>query len=226
MFFVSCSQKQEKNKFSDKVNITTQKKHTNLDFFLSKDWKDQKELRKRQEKDSLLFLFFDKCDSFLELKKGTNYLSKNSVFWKKIPSIFPVAPSTVKRISSLSGLRFHPIDKRYKKHNGIDFSGKPNTPIYATAKGIVERSAYSSGSGNYIKIRHNFGFKTVYAHLNRRLVNSGDSVKQGQIIGLMGMTGKSTGTHLHYEVHKKGKKLKPLDFCLLRVPKSWIEKNN
>lgn len=189
----------------------------------SKDEGLERSPQRSQKSDSLLVLYFKSCGSFPEIKKGVFFLRENDTVWKSIPSIFPVEPDKVKKISSLSGVRFHPIDFQYKRHNGIDFAGKRGSYIYATLSGVVTRSIYTSGFGNHIVIKNYLGFTTKYAHLNRRLVNKGDTIKQGQLIGLMGTTGKSTGVHLHYEVHKNGKILKPLDFCLLRVPQKKEE---
>jgi len=129
-----------------------------------------------------------------------------------IPAITPVK-STATNVASGFGTRIDPIYKTPKFHYGMDFSGKTNTPIYATGDAkVVEISKSSRGYGNHIVLKHGFGYETSYSHLNKILVKKGQTVKRGEIIGMMGNTGKSTGTHLHYEVIKDGRKVNPLFF--------------
>jgi murein DD-endopeptidase MepM/ murein hydrolase activator NlpD len=97
-------------------------------------------------------------------------------------------------------------------HNGTDFASSRGTPIYATGEGMVTFAGWQSGYGRVIKIRHAFGFETVYAHLNKTRINVGDRVAQGDRIGDMGNTGRSTGVHLHYEVRVGGKPVNPLKY--------------
>ncbi|QQZ10990.1 peptidoglycan DD-metalloendopeptidase family protein [Heyndrickxia vini] len=94
------------------------------------------------------------------------------------------------------------FDSRGGIHKGLDIAGEFKSDVYAAADGVVVRSYYSSSYGNVIFIHHNNGYETVYAHLNKRTVNEGQKVKKGNVIGLMGNTGQSTGIHLHFEVHK------------------------
>jgi murein DD-endopeptidase MepM/ murein hydrolase activator NlpD len=115
------------------------------------------------------------------------------------------------RLSSGYGMRTHPVLGYRKAHRGVDFAAPTGTPIYAAGDGVVERANRFSSFGNYIRIRHNETYKTAYAHLNgfAKGVRAGTRVKQGQVIGYVGTTGRSTGPHLHYEVHKNGKKVNP-----------------
>lgn len=122
-----------------------------------------------------------------------------------IPSIYP----TFGRISDGWGLRVHPISNRIEFHHGIDIANQMGTPIYATAKGRISKIDYDSNYGKRILIDHEGGFVTVYAHLYSYMVRVGDEVGKGQIIGLMGSTGLSTGPHLHYEVRRADEKLNP-----------------
>ena len=115
------------------------------------------------------------------------------------------------RLSSSYGRRKHPILGYRKMHTGVDFAAPRGTPILAAGSGTVERANRYGGYGNYIRIRHTDGYKTAYAHLKgfARGVKSGAYVKQDQVIGYVGTTGRSTGPHLHYEVHHHGKKINP-----------------
>jgi len=115
------------------------------------------------------------------------------------------------RLSSSFGRRRHPILGYRKMHTGVDFAAPRGTPILAAGSGKVERANRYGGYGNYIRIRHTDGYKTAYAHLSKfaRGVKSGAYVKQDQVIGYVGTTGRSTGPHLHYEVHHHGKKINP-----------------
>jgi len=115
------------------------------------------------------------------------------------------------RLSSSYGRRKHPILGYRKMHSGVDFAAPRGTPILAAGSGTVERANRYGGYGNYIRIRHTDGYKTAYAHLKSfaRGVRKGKYVKQDQVIGYVGTTGRSTGPHLHYEVHLHGKKINP-----------------
>lgn len=115
------------------------------------------------------------------------------------------------RLSSSFGSRRHPILGYRKMHSGVDFAAPTGTPIMAAGSGVVERANWYGSFGNYIRIRHSDGYKTAYAHLNgfARGIKAGTRVRQDQIIGYVGTTGRSTGPHLHYEVHLNGKKINP-----------------
>ncbi len=121
------------------------------------------------------------------------------------------------RLSSGFGLRRHPILGYSKMHAGVDFAAPTGTPIYAAGDGTVTRANRFSSFGNYVSIRHANGYETAYAHLNgfARGIKAGTRVRQGQVIAYVGTTGRSTGPHLHYEVHVNGKKMNPL---ALKVP--------
>ena len=97
-------------------------------------------------------------------------------------------------------------------HRGTDFAAKHGTPIYSTGEGVVVHAGWGSGYGRLVKIKHEFGFETRYAHLSRIRVKVGQKVSRGQRIGDMGNTGRSTGTHLHYEVRINGKDLNPMTY--------------
>ena len=116
------------------------------------------------------------------------------------------------RISSRFGRRFHPILKRYRGHDGVDYAAPSGTKIYASGDGVVTMAKWYGGYGKYIKIRHNAEYSTGYAHMRSfaKGIRPGVRVKQGQVIGYVGNTGLSTGPHLHFEVVRNGKKVDPL----------------
>ena len=129
------------------------------------------------------------------------------------------------RISSVFGKRKHPILGYTKMHKGVDFAAPRNTPIFAAGDGIIGLSRKNESYGNYIRIRHNSDYKTAYAHLARfgRGIKEGKRVKQGQVIGYVGTTGRSTGPHLHYEIIFRNKQVNPLK---VRMPKGVRLKNH
>lgn len=130
-----------------------------------------------------------------------------------LPAIQPVRNSDLKRVASGYGWRVDPIYGTRKMHWGLDFTAPTGTEIYATGGGTVELVKKSSwGYGREIIINHGFGMKTRYAHLSEFKVKQGDTVSRGDLIGLIGSTGKSTGPHLHYEVEKDGKKVNPISY--------------
>jgi murein DD-endopeptidase MepM/ murein hydrolase activator NlpD len=120
------------------------------------------------------------------------------------------------RLTSGFGKRKHPILGYTKRHTGVDFGARSGTPIMAAGNGLVEVAGRNGGYGNYIRIRHNSEYKTAYAHMKKfaKGVRKGSRVKQGQVIGYVGTTGRSTGPHLHYEVHKGGRQINPLSVKL------------
>ena len=128
---------------------------------------------------------------------------------KSVKKALMKTPINGARLSSSFGMRKHPIDGFNKMHRGTDFAAPSGTPIMASGDGIVTRAKWCGGGGNCIKIKHNSTYQTVYAHMKNfaRGIKVGVRVKQGQIIGYVGSTGKSTGPHLHYEVIKNGKKI-------------------
>ena len=125
------------------------------------------------------------------------------------------------RISSNFGMRKHPISGFNKMHKGVDFAAPTGTPIYAGGNGIVEYVGRNGGYGKYIRIRHNNGYKTAYAHLSnyRKGISKGVRVNQGEVIGYVGSTGNSTGPHLHYEIIYQNKHINPLK---LKLPSGKI----
>ena len=128
---------------------------------------------------------------------------------KSVQKALMKTPINGARLSSSYGMRKHPIDGFNKMHRGTDFAAPKGTPIMASGNGIIKKAGWCGGGGNCIKIKHNSTYETVYAHMSKfaRGMRSGVRVKQGQTIGYVGSTGKSTGPHLHYEVIVNGKKV-------------------
>ena len=146
-------------------------------------------------------------DYILKLAKAKNNLLS------AIPAIQPVRNENLKHMASGFGYRTDPFTKARKMHEGMDFTAKTGTPIFATGDGVVARADNTvSGYGNHIVIRHGFGYETLYGHLSKYKSRAGQRVKRGDIIGYVGSTGRSEGPHLHYEVHKNGKVVNPLNF--------------
>ena len=127
-----------------------------------------------------------------------------------IPAIRPL--KGVKTISSGFGGRYHPILKTIRMHTGVDLSAPKGTPVYATADGVVSREKGGSGYGIVVILNHGYSYQTLYAHLSKKVVKPGQKVKRGQLIGYVGNTGLSFGTHLHYEVIKNGVKVTPVHY--------------
>lgn len=130
-----------------------------------------------------------------------------------IPAIQPVKNEDLRQMASGFGYRSDPFTKVRKFHAGMDFSARTGTVVYATGDGVVSRADNTaSGYGNHIVINHGYGYQTLYGHLSRYAVKAGKHVKRGDIIGYVGSTGRSEAPHLHYEVHKNGTVVNPLNF--------------
>tara|TARA_B100001093_G_scaffold515442_1_gene591768 strand:+ start:130 stop:1428 length:1299 start_codon:yes stop_codon:yes gene_type:complete len=145
------------------------------------------------------FYYFDKEGS-------TGHYDKNG---KSVKKALMKTPINGARLSSPFGMRKHPIDGFNKMHRGTDFAAPMGTPIMASGSGTIKKAGWCGGGGNCVVIRHNSTYQTIYAHMSKfaKGIKKGVRVKQGQIIGYVGSTGKSTGPHLHYEVVVNGKKV-------------------
>lgn len=137
-----------------------------------------------------------------------DYYRANGTSLKRILMQTPIDGA---RMSSGYGMRHHPVLGYNKMHKGVDFAAPRGTPIYAAGNGVVEKAGRNGGYGNYIRIRHKNGLKTAYAHMRKfaKGMSAGKRVSQGQVIGYVGTTGRSTGPHLHFEVLKNGKQVNP-----------------
>ena len=156
-------------------------------------------------------------------KKGSEgHYDKNG---KSVKKALMKTPINGARLSSPFGMRKHPIDGFNKMHRGTDFAAPMGTPIMASGDGIVKKAGWCGGGGNCVVIKHNSTYQTIYAHMSKfaKNIRSGVRVKQGQTIGFVGSTGKSTGPHLHYEVIVNGKKV---NSQTLKLPSGKILKGD
>ena len=144
---------------------------------------------------------------------------------KSIKKALMKTPINGARLSSPFGMRKHPIDGFNKMHRGTDFAAPMGTPIMASGDGVIKKAGWCGGGGNCVVIRHNSTYQTVYAHMSKfaKGIRSGIRVKQAQVIGYVGSTGKSTGPHLHYEVIVNGEKI---NSQTLKLPSGKILKGN
>jgi|TARA_B110000027_G_scaffold63806_1_gene68422 murein DD-endopeptidase MepM/ murein hydrolase activator NlpD len=156
-------------------------------------------------------------------KKGSE--GHYDISGKSVEKALMKTPINGARLSSSYGMRKHPIDGFNKMHRGTDFAAPSGTPIMASGSGVITRARWCGGGGNCIKIKHNSTYETIYAHMKNFAlgIKEGLRVKQGQIIGYVGSTGKSTGPHLHYEVVMNGKKINSQK---LKLPSGKTLKNN
>ena len=139
----------------------------------------------------------------LAAQQGAAVAATGSYIWPSASSVY---------VTSRFGNRLHPVYGYYRMHYGIDIGASYGTDIYAADGGYVTTSTYSSGYGNYVMIDHGDGRYTLYAHMTTRYVNEGDIVLQGDVIGIVGSTGVSTGPHIHFEVYEGGERVDPLQF--------------
>ena len=149
----------------------------------------------------------------LSFKELIDLAKKKEKLLASIPAIQPVRNGDLKRMASGYGWRIDPIYKTSKFHSGMDFTADVGTEVYVTGDGVIaalERNGW--GYGNCIVVDHGFGYRTRYAHLSAFKVKPGQKVKRGDLIGLVGSTGKSTGPHLHYEVEKGRGKVNPIHY--------------
>lgn len=143
------------------------------------------------------------------------YARNQEVRMENIPAIQPVLNKDLTRLASGYGWRVDPVYHTRRFHEGMDFTAPTGTDIYATGNGRAIFCGWRQGYGNCIEVDHGFGYTSLYAHLHKIIVRQGAQVKRGDVIGLVGSTGKSTGPHLHYEVHFKGKPVDPRNFYFL-----------
>jgi hypothetical protein len=149
--------------------------------------------------------------------QSKSYVSINDMIKNKekllnaTPSIQPVSNKNLNRIGSGFGYRIDPVYKDRRHHMGLDFTAPMGTPIYATADGIVKDAGFNTGGfGNRVVISHGFGYETLYGHMVKIKARVGEKVKRGEVIGFVGNSGKSTGPHCHYEVHRGGIPVDPI----------------
>ncbi len=147
--------------------------------------------------------------SFAELAK---VVETKRAMWASRPAIQPIDNKDLMRLHTSYGLRFHPLLGYVRPHRGLDFTAANGTPVYATGNGRVSTSYYSHTFGNVVYLDHGFDFETRYAHLSKYIVEAGQYVTRGQLIGYVGNTGTSVSPHLHYEVLFKNEQINPINF--------------
>jgi murein DD-endopeptidase MepM/ murein hydrolase activator NlpD len=146
-------------------------------------------------------------------KELEGFIKNKEQLLASTPAIQPVSNKNLNRLASGFGYRVDPVYKTVKFHAGLDFAAPLGTPIYATADGVVRVAGnLGNGYGNHVVINHGYGYETLYGHMYRIAIKNGQHVKRGEVIGYVGSTGKSTGPHCHYEVHKNGRPLDPVYF--------------
>jgi murein DD-endopeptidase MepM/ murein hydrolase activator NlpD len=146
-------------------------------------------------------------------KEIEGFIKNKEQLLASTPAIQPVSNKNLNRLASGFGYRVDPVYKTVKFHAGLDFAAPLGTPIYATADGVVRVAGnLGNGYGNHVVINHGYGYETLYGHMYRVASKIGQHVKRGEVIGYVGSTGKSTGPHCHYEVHKNGRPLDPVYF--------------
>ena len=165
--------------------------------------------RKADQLEKSLYIQTKSYDEILALAKETEVKMQN------LPAIQPVLNKDLTRVASGYGWRVDPVYHTRRFHEGMDFTANTGTDVYATGNGTVTFSGWRQGFGNCVIINHGFNYETLYAHLIKSLVHAGEQVRRGDIIAMVGSTGKSTGPHLHYEVHYKGVPVDPRNFYFL-----------
>jgi len=165
--------------------------------------------RKADQLEKSLYVQTKSYDEILALAKETEVKMQN------LPAIQPVLNKDLTRVASGYGWRVDPVYHTRRFHEGMDFTANTGTDVYATGNGTVTFSGWRQGFGNCVIINHGFNYETLYAHLIKSLVHAGEQVRRGDIIAMVGSTGKSTGPHLHYEVHYKGVPVDPRNFYFL-----------
>ena len=167
-----------------------------------------------------LYIQSKSLDEIVKLAKG------KKKFLQSIPSIQPIKKEDLLRMASGYGWRPDPFTKARKRHKGMDFSALVGTPVYATGNGTIKRADRrgSSGLGKYIRIDHGYGYETIYAHLSKFNVVRRQRVKRGDIIGYVGLTGRTSGHHLHYEIRKNGVAINPINYYYGNLtPEEFLE---
>lgn len=156
-----------------------------------------------------LYIQSKSYDELVSLAKNKENMLQN------LPAIQPVLNKDLKQMASGYGWRIDPVYHTRRFHAGMDFAAPTGADIYATGNGQVISAGWQQGYGNCVQINHGYGYVTLYGHMSAFKVRAGQKVKRGDVIGLVGSTGKSTGPHLHYEVHYKGEIMNPQNYYFL-----------
>lgn len=174
-------------------------------------------------KGSTLDTLLNIAENHLQVEKTITLLKPSASVITRIPCISPLYPDDLRRIpvSSYYGRRLHPLLHEYKHHSGIDLPGNMGEPVHATANGVIIETGKTPTIGKFVRIRHAYGFTTLYGHLSKIEVMQGDTIRIGRMVGKVGSTGRSTGPHLHYGISKNGREQNPLPYCYLYI---WWQK--
>ncbi|MBE6177470.1 MAG: M23 family metallopeptidase [Rikenellaceae bacterium] len=179
-------------------------------------WKQLDQLARSIYEESLSF------DELTPLSKSKEQMASS------IPAIWPIDRTKLRNgIGAYNPRRFHPILKRIMPHKGVDLGAQRGTPIYATGDAVVEmtnRGGFNGGYGRQVLLNHGFGYKTRYAHMHEVFVKQGDTVRRGDVIGTVGNTGRSTSSHLHYEVLYKGHTVNPVNYFNSKITEEEYER--
>lgn len=186
----------------DKFAVTFYEKYINDSIYAGVERMESSFFEHKGKK---IYAFPYKLDS---LSKKVDYYDEEG---KGLKTMFLKAPLDYFRISSrFSPKRFHPVQMTWKAHKGTDYAAAQGTPIKTTASGVVEKTGYTAGNGNFVKVKHNGTYSTQYLHMSKILVRHGQRVEQGQVIGKVGSTGLATGPHVCYRFWKNGVQVDPL----------------
>ena len=169
-------------------------------------------LPKLEQQESIFKIFKSQSNLVKDLSHLNGKVNRLNFMEKTLVKMPIFKPINQYFLTSKFGIRKDPFTKKLKMHNGIDLAGATNSQIVTTADGIVERAGIGTGFGNVVVINHGNDIKTYYGHMKRNLVKVGDKVKKGDAIGIQGNTGRSTGTHLHYQISVDGKNIDPIGF--------------
>ncbi|WP_446008100.1 peptidoglycan DD-metalloendopeptidase family protein [Candidatus Electrothrix sp.] len=201
-------ERQEKQDLLEKTAVRLDERSRMIESVMSRIGVDVKVDRKNRANTS------GRGGPFIAINEqySENLLNRSDKYLKTIKKM-PLGYPMRGKVTSNFGRRSDPFNNRPAFHAGIDLKGTIGQKIKATADGVIETSSYErNGFGHYVIVRHGNGYETLFGHMSKRLVKQGERVQRGQVIGLMGNTGRSTGPHLHYEVRYKGKSINPIKY--------------
>lgn len=198
-------------RYKNFIQTSSYDKMSRLSFLLNNISEKYKVIPKKTSKSIAKLAFYFKKHKDIGNKKN-DFLAQLAKLHESTKFLPIMVPMYRPEVSSSFGIRQNPFTKRQSKHNGIDLVGKINSEIYASGYGVVEQVTTVRGFGNMIVIKHNNVLKTRYAHLSDFKVKQGDIVVMGQVIGIQGRSGTSSGHHLHFEVLVRNKPVDPADF--------------
>ncbi|RYF57346.1 MAG: M23 family metallopeptidase [Cytophagaceae bacterium] len=177
----------------------------------------------QQKRDSLEVELLRTTQTYDQVVQLVHILPAESTYLSLIPSVLPVnLPIDAFRIVSPFGMRQHPLLKKSKFHGGVDVKATIGIPVKATAAGVVSQVGFDTALGAFVRLKHAFGFETVYGHLKGYCVKPGQQIELNEEIGRVGQTGMTTGPHLHYVIKKNGSAIDPFQFCFLLRHRLWL----